>query len=348
MKKKLIAMAVAGAVAAPLAAQAGDVNVSGFGDVVYTAKNESADNTGGSTGTDNPTQNRFTANGEIDVSGTQGAVTGRIDVDLEIAGNGNVSANGESGRIEQAFASWAINDAVTVLGGVFNNPLGYEQEDVPNMDFVTHNAVWGIMDNQTSLVGNNVAGVAAAFGLGQVDLTAAILNNLRQDDTFADTAEKNSFAINANATPMENLNVEAGFVSQEDFNATKNPNSAGNIFDINANYNYMGFKVGGDYLAPSDVVDSAYTFWGGYDFGNGFGVKVRYDAVSWDTTVFGSSVDDTTATSLYVSYEPAENLSLALEYKNGDNNPATNPAATNVISGINDGDLTQVEIIVTM
>jgi len=322
MKKKLIAMAVAGAIAAPVAAQAMDTSVSGFGDILYTIKAESADKTAPDpkTGaiTKNSAENKFSATGEVDFTASEGAVSARVDVDLNTSpptdpGSGNI---GDSGSMEQVFAAWKINDAVTVIGGTFNNPMGLEGEDTPSLYTTSHGQIWNILDSQTKLWGNNVQGVAAAFGLGMVDVTVGLLNDLQQQ------ADKSSFVINANASPVENLNLEAGFVTQAK-NESLNPGCVGpgdcnagsgeNIFDINGTYKWNGLTVGAEYLGAGALVDNAYGLFGNYDVGNGFGATVRWDTVSYDTKHLPGQ-GDTSNLTLAANYAPAENLNLLLEY----------------------------------
>ena len=62
--------------------------------------------------------------------------------------------------------------------------------------------------------------------------------------------------------------------------------------------------------------DNGYSFWGGYDFGNGFNVKARIESASF---VDGDDVD---ATELYASYALSENLAVALSLHNTDNGTA--------------------------
>ena len=153
-KQNLVAMAFASALAVTSTAQAGDdVEVSGFIDVIA--------NTDGAL--------VFGADGEIDVSKKMGTVTVRVDADVNLAINGGANADNalsssgqDSGRFEQAYFAWGATEGVTVLGGVFNNPIGQEAEDAPDMDFTSHSVTYNILDGQTVASGNNVAGIAVA------------------------------------------------------------------------------------------------------------------------------------------------------------------------------------------
>ncbi|PJF38079.1 MAG: hypothetical protein CUN55_18830, partial [Phototrophicales bacterium] len=88
MNKRLIALATAAALALPVAAaQAGDVAVSGYAESVYTFVDDSADPT--TPGAKNQSQNKFTNQGEIDVAGSEGAVSGRVDLDVSADAQSN-------------------------------------------------------------------------------------------------------------------------------------------------------------------------------------------------------------------------------------------------------------------
>ncbi len=326
MKKTALSLAVLGAFAAnsAVAAPEASANASGFADIIYTAVDEASDNTDG---TKNSTEGKFGATAEVDFSATVGAVTGRIDIDLDLAANGGTSLGGDSGRIEQAFFAWGVSDNVTLIGGVFNNPIGHEAEDAPDKNFTSNGMVYDVLDGQTALDGNNIAGVAAAANFGMVTVTGALLNDLQQ------VSEENSFALVANLTPIEGLDLELGFVTQAD--NTDNANSAEDVIDFNAQYTISGFLVGVDYLSAGAIVDSAYDIWGGYAFGD-FAVKARYSATAFED----STNDDDTRTTLYGSWQASSNLLVALEWSNNDNGESGTAAA--------DNDIITAEFIVTL
>ncbi len=166
MKKNLIALAVA-AVMAPGFAAAEGASISGFADITHTS-NSDVD------------QSVFNANGEIDVRNTMGSVTVGVDVDLFLHGDNYDAAvaDNDSATLEQAFFAWKATDAVTVIGGVFNNPIGWDAEDAPDMDMTSHTLSYNALDAATDLYGNNLAGVAAAFAAGPATITAAVLNDM--------------------------------------------------------------------------------------------------------------------------------------------------------------------------
>ncbi len=356
MKKKMIALAVAGAFAVP-ATSAFAVDVSGFADVQLTVTSDPADNTAKllTPPGENAAENQFSANAELDFTHTVGDVTVRADVDLTLASP--AGAGSDSGELEQAYAAWKITPMLTAIGGVFNNPIGQDEEDIVDQRFISHSATFAVLDHQTyQFHGNNVAGVALTGMVGPATVTGAVLNDIGNGHGSTTTVSgvdvpdskavgKNSLALNVNVSPSQvpGLDVEFGLVTQESYNASTNPSSAGNVYDLNASYDWMGMvDVGFDYLVASDIVDAAYDVWVKGTPGMGIDLGLRYSAVSWDSAVMGNNADDHTATSVYAAYSPASNLELAFEWKDGDQGNKT--VSSSDISGIEDGTQTWINI----
>lgn len=346
MKKTLISLAVASALAIP-ATSAFAVDVSGFADIQLTVTDDSQKNTGGPSGTDNPVEKQFSANGEVDFTHTAGDVTVRADVDLTLSGS-------TSGSLEQALVVWKGIPDLTVIGGVFNDPIGQDAEDIVDQRFISHSAVYNVLDHQTALNGNNVAGLAVAGMVGPATVTAAVLNDLGSGHGSSTTSAtgKNSLALVVNLSPsaVPGLDLELGFASQQGYSATDNPASAGNVVDFNAAYAIpnTNVDVGLDYLKPSDVVDSAYDVWVKANVGVDLGL--RYSSVAWDSAVLGSAVSDNTTTAFFVSKDLGSNLDVALEYRSNSGNVAGGAitsglvTTTNAISGLPDGTQTWINI----
>ncbi len=321
MKKKLLPLAIAAAMAPGFAAAA---DVSGFVDVIYTI----ADDQASGVTTPSPTEGKFTSSGEIDVSASPAdGVTVRMDVDLATGSN--------DVELEQAFFAWGATEGVTVIGGVFNNPIGMESDDAPDMWGTNRGVVANLLDDQTGLYGNNVAGLAVAGDVGPATVTAALLNDLANSD------EENSFALVVNASPVDGLDLELGFVtSADDADSNASPNAVEGVTDFNVSYmipGVDGLSVGLDYMVAGAVVDSAYEFMINYSMGD-FGAGVRLEAVAWE-----AGGDDSERTTIHGSYQVASNLVAILEIADGDDaNVAGNAAA-----GIETDSLTTLELIAT-
>lgn len=314
MKKSTIALAVLAAIAAGTASaqDKASASVSGFANIKYTITDESADPV--DPADENTAEGKFGADGEVDFAATPAdGVTVRMDADLSLDGS-------ESAALEQAYFAWAAAEGVTVLGGVFNNPIGYEAEDVVDMDFATHGNVYGVLDSQTALDGDNIAGLAGAFAVGPATITAAFLNDISGEN------EENSFALVANYAPMKGLDLELGYVTQDDDKNDNDANdidTAGNVANFNVVYTGVeNLTLGLDYLAPSELVDSVYDVWAGYNFPGGFSAKVRYSETAFNEDGAAALIDPnltddvtTDSTTVYLGYKIASNLSAGLEHR---------------------------------
>ncbi len=294
----MVALAVAGALVSPLTAMADDAEVSGFIDVIANTDSDPV----------------FTADAEIDISKKVGAVTVRADFDANLAGNGGGSYGGQdSGRLEQAFFAWAATEQVTILGGLFNNPIGQEAEDAPDLNFTSHSAIWNILDNQTALYGNNLAGVAAAIAAGPATVTLAVVDDLGLATNDAGDKGKTSVALVVNAAPMPGLDLELGYVTQDDVNGAGN-GTAGDVLDFNAAFKTGPVTLGLDYLTADNIVDNAVNLWVGFEATPEVTVKARYETVAFE----GNGVDDSTKTTLHAAYSIEDNLLVALEWSDSD------------------------------
>lgn len=349
--RTVVSVAVMAALASGAAQAVNDkLEISGFGDITYMVTDDTTEKVADKS----PTEGKFGATAEVDFVGKlTDKITVRVDADLDLAVNGGASAvSSDSGRIEQALFAFAATDKITVLGGVLNNPIGWEKEDAPDMYQTTHGQIWAIMDGQTVLYGNNLAGVAGAINLGKATVTLGMFNDLYHVN------EENSFAVALNATPIENLDIEAGYVTQASrqdsgvgggsgtygFGANSTiVGSAENWWDINATYRWKDLIVAAEYLSADKVVDAAYALYGNYSFGNGFGVTARYDEVGYQDPY--DAVKDTTTMTLAGSYMIAKNLSALLEWRTHDD--ANDTDGVNGGGIIGDGDVVQVEFVAT-
>jgi len=293
MKRALIALAVISTL--PAVAWADSPNVSGFADITYNKDSKLS---------------LFKANAEVDVKAKTGDHTSvRLDTDLALAGNGGVNAGvdgpKDSAAIEQAYFAFTGIEKLTVIGGVFNNPIGWEGQDAPDLFQASHGQIYGILDGQTALYGNNIAGVALAGAVGPVTLTGAVLNDLGHSDL-----EKNSFAIVANLEAMKGLDFELGYVTQD--NAKKT--NAGNVLDVNATYKIQGFTVGAEFLTADKIVDTAMGVTANYRYNDKFGATIRFDNVSFEA----AGAKDSTGITVAGSYSLDKNLDVRAEYKQVD------------------------------
>ncbi len=307
MKKTLIALAVAAATTTPFVANAAAPTVSGFADINYTLIDDTRENPV----TDiNDKENQFAADGEIGFAGNL-ASNVRVQADIDLS---TTTGSFDSAEIEQAFFETDISNNIGIIGGVFNNPIGWEAEDRPNMYQTSHNFSYDILNSQTALRGNNVTGVGVTGKFSTVSVTAAVLNDIQE------VPEENSIAVAVGINPMPELAIEIGFITQDNDSGyctnfvsySVNNCEMGNIIDANVTYKLPnGMTVAGEFLTASELVDhSAMAMLNMPIPETSMSVTLRGESLSLD-----GDDNDTTALTLAGVYTMNKALSFATEAK---------------------------------
>lgn len=298
MKKRTIALAVAGMMfgAGSAFAAAPAVSVNGYAAVNWTLTDEF----------DETNEGQFTI------------PESEVNFDTEnlfIAIGGGA---GDSYSIGQAFVKYMITDGWNLKAGKFDSNLTADAGAAPDREFVQHSLIFSTLDEHAGMA--SATGAAVVGNVGPATVTLGYLNDNSNDATNAPAdANENSFMLLVNASPMAGLDLELGILTQD--------NAMGNITDINATYAINGFTVGLDYAMTSDPVDdgindfdTGYSIWAGYNFGNGFNLKARYDAVSWE-----GGGDDWKQTELYGSYALNDNVQVAVSFATLDEGDSVSP-----------------------
>ncbi len=329
-RKMMIATALLPSLAVVSPVQAEEGQISGFMDTIYTLSDGTHDPE------DSPTAQKWDVTSEFDYKlNLAKDMKMRIDLDLNLAGNDGVSTS-DSAKMEQAFISWQTSNALRVTGGVFNNPLGLEAEDAPDMFQISHGQIYNLMDRETALWGNNVAGLAVSGVVGPVVVTGGLLNDL------GNAAEKTSVAVVINGNVMKELEIEGGILTED--------GGMERIINVNAMYKDALFKVGGELLLGSAQVDNALGLMANYTVSDQLSATVRYDTVGYEA----SGVDNTSSITLAVGYLLEKNLGVNFEIKlqNDPNDPndvaIIDPNTGTTANGIiGDGDIIGLEFVAT-
>lgn len=312
------------------AALAGEVELSGFADIIYTLSDGVNDNA-----LSVSNENKFDVSAEVDLkTAINEAMSVRIDVDLNA--QSDRSGGADSSRIEQAFFSWTSPANIGVKGGIFNNPLGWEAEDAPDLYQISHGQLYNIWDSATDFSGNNVAGVEVSAMIGPVQVAGAILNDLGNAANEPDP----SLMGYASYSPKREsrLMVEAGFVTQDAGLKT--------IVDLNATFTMPMLIAGVEVLLPSEEIDFAVGATGSYSITDQFSVTVRADHVRYDLSN-NPAIDDVISITLAASYKLDKNLVANMELRINDGDFETLNAdpsgGCDVVTC--DGEIIQVEIL---
>jgi hypothetical protein len=226
--------------------------------------------------------------------------------------------------LAQAFFKYQITDGWKLRGGKFDSNFTADEGAAPDRQF-TQNSL--LFDAVNAVGGASLTGLEVAGVVGPVTARLAYANDTSVIPTPGPGGVdgENSVMLLLNAAPMEGLDLELGILTQD-----KDGNGAGTLTDLNGTYMINNFTVGLDFLASSDAdpgeFDNGYSVWAGYNFGNGFNIKARYDNASPE-----GNGDDVKATELYASYSLTDNLLVALDLHNTDPGNGADDYDTNTI-----------------
>lgn len=307
-------------------ANAATAEMSGFADITYVLSDGISDSPSASEG-------KFDVAAELDVKTSMNKnMSAQIDLDFNLTDNSGFGSS-DSGRIEQGFFSWKSPSDITVMGGVFNNPLGWEAEDAPGLYQISHGQIYNLWDSTTDLYGNNLAGVAVSAAVGPINVTGALVNDL------GNVAEEQSLMAIANYSPenIRGLELEVGFVSQDLGMET--------IIDINGTFQKAMLTFGGELMLPSELVDFALGVTGSYKINDQISVTGRFDDVSYDAP----GVDDAISITFAASYLLDKNLvaNIELRFNDSDFTPLNSAAFGGCSVAACDGEIIQLEAIAT-
>lgn len=325
MKRKYLAapMAMGMLIAAsPAQSVELDISPSGFVDFVWTL----------SDGTDqgkNGAEGQFDTMGELDIeSKLKDGVSLRFDADLNSSTSGSDSA-----RLEQIYLQWDIDTKTTsakgmsLKGGVFNNKLGFEREDKPEMYQITHGQLWDIWNVSTAEDGNNLQGLEFNVQLDKVNLIIGYLNDLNE------TPEENSVELAAELGLADDFNMTLGLVTQDQNLET--------IFDISASYETDKLLLAGELLVADEQIDNGLMLMANVPLSEKFAITARYDLVSYD-----GPADDTTSLTFAGLYGISDNLFVNAEVRlNDDDNVGPVPGPVVPFVGEGDGTTARLELL---
>ncbi|WP_455204539.1 outer membrane beta-barrel protein [Kaarinaea lacus] len=316
------------------AAEIGNLKASGFIDVGYVLSDGTELYDDATTG-ESTIENKFGVSGELDLEASLAkSVDMRFDLDLNGADNSGFNIDsGDSARFEQAYADWAINQNMNLKGGIFNNRLGWEKEDAPDMYQITHGQLFKVWDAQTDDYGNNLTGVEFTAKVSIVTLIAGVLNDLN------DANEKNSFKIAADIKAHKTLDVVAGFITQDA--------GAETMLDAHVTWNWNQLVLGGELLFADKVYDFGTHVTASYAFTKKIAATGRFDYVEYED----SALDGTSTLTIAGLYTIADNLFANVEVstQNNDNlSKTTITAAQRDLTRIaGDGTLVTLELLAT-
>ena len=295
---------------------ADDLKVSGFGAIDFYVSSEANDNqcsdTNGNPNRTNCKEMQFNVPyAEVDFEKTVGSVTVRLDLDFNGTGN-NIAAD----DVEQMRFDWMLpvgqELGLTLTGGIFNSPVGFESQDAPDKLQVSNGQLF-------NMVPSNLAGIQLAAGTDMVSGSLLFTNDWRDPVPFATNAptatppvnsvgEENTLGATLAITPMPEVGLSIGYLGS----------------GIKPNEDTLDIILSGT-IMPSEDLSLLYALeYVTNEKQDGMGITlnamhgkhgatVRYDTVETD----GVTAEPTSLTvALLCSLE--ENLKVKLEWRDDD------------------------------
>ena len=320
--------------AVPFAAYSADATTglqnlksSGFIDIIYTLSDgtdENLDESGDGTST---IDKKFDASGELDLQTNLNPSSQlRFDLDLSTANT----------AFEQAFINHAFNKDMNLKAGIFNNNLGFEKEDAPDMYQPSHSQLWDIWNEQTGLNGNNLGGLEYSANVSMVTLYAGLLNDLNQ------TNEKVSFKLAAQIQPMKSMDIVAGLVTADNNTTDPEHPKAGTIFDASMSWKWRQLLLGGELMSADKIYNLGMQVTANYAFTDFFSGTARIEYVDYE-----ANYDPTTSLTIAALFTVDKNLYANAEIRAMQNNNATGSTIHNPSSKVGDGSTVLLELVGT-
>lgn len=330
--KKLTLLAAPLAFVLPTAAfsaDMGNLKHSGFVDIVFTLS-DGTDEYDANNNNDSDIDKKFGASGELDLETELNPHTKlRFDLDL--------SSGVDSAVFEQARLDYAINENMDLTAGIFNNNLGFEKEDAPDMYQTSHSQLWDIWNEQTALNGNNLAGVEFSAKVAIVTLTAGLVNDLNHTD------EEISFKFAADIQAMESMNITAGLITADEGTATTTGDTnAGTIIDAAITWKWNNLMVGGEVMSADEIYDLAMQVTANYAFTDFMSGTARFDYVDYEL-----NYDKSTSLTIGALFTVAKNLYANAEIRSMQNDDDATSATANPNRKVGDGTVVQLELVGT-
>lgn len=290
--------------------------ITGFVDTVFVAVDDITPS-----GSLSPIQYKFVTTGEIDFDSVIGEKTNvRLDVDLSTTG----------ATLEQAYGSYKFTKVFGMKAGMFNNPVGWEAEDAPELFHINHGLIYQILDSQTTTVaGNNLTGFALTVDTNEVKFAGGQVNELSDENEKISLFAAGSFKFGSSG-----LELEAGAVTQ---NANLET-----LVDVNLTFKQGPLTVAGEVLLPGEVVDMAVGGTANFQFTSKFSGTARYERVNFDST----AVDDASVITLAGTFALNSNIFINAELQRID--VESDPTNSFFILGerlLGEGNLVSLELI---
>ena len=305
MKKNLISLVIAGAVAVPFAAQAGSLNVANQ-DITL-----SGGVAGGYVNNTDTTKDAFTATDAL-VDLSSEAKTGGMGFDVgvgvlagaNLSGNGselNTAGSGSGTALQYGWLTIMPTDGLSIQAGTLATNVGYEVVPSYNNANILRGLVW----NQQPAYYN---GVRATYATGDMSVYAEASN-----DPYNLGTTSNGQAIGASAT-MGAVNGSISYFNYEDNKSIVDIIASSKIgsVEVAANIDYQMWADRVKNLLPSSADDNAYgiALYATMPMGANASLPVRVEYVSDGTSgLYGLGAVGASNSAYTITITPTYNFS---------------------------------------
>lgn len=320
---------------------AGDLKISGFADILYFVTNEAFDVAGGK----NALEQQFVARAEVDFEKEEGPVTFRLDLDFPgstsggiggnlagshiVVGGGLAGAHTFGDTIEQAKFDWVIPSApanLTLTGGIFNTPIGYELQDATDRTLITFGQLFVLLPI-------NHAGIELSASQGPVSASVLYVDEWRSlaGGAALPTAEENSYGGTLSFNPMPEVGLSIGYLTSEQNIAVQDED----VLDVIVSGAIMptqGLDLNYALEYVMDENNNAYGITVGAVHNGNHGLTLRYDRVDCDAgSAFCGAKREPKSITVGVWADIASSLTARLEWSSLDSDTAGPASETDAV-----------------
>ncbi|HEB94668.1 MAG TPA: porin [Gammaproteobacteria bacterium] len=327
MKKSLITLAIAAAVAVPMTVSAAEAKFFGYSQITAAVGK-------GAEGNDDNDGLRFGADRiRMGYKIKQGNAWGKLQVDFNKTDN--ASPIGVDEIIKDAVVGYKFNDAANVMAGVFKTPVG--------MDFNTSGKGLDITKRgmEKKLVLERAAGLmVSGRNISGFGYDIGVFNPTQRSSAvdFGGAGDAMAYAGRVMYDMGDSLHVEASYgTSTQDDSAPAGAEDY-TVFDVAGSYKWNAMTLKAEYIAGSnvngvkDADESVWYLHGGYAFNDTFEGVVRYYSATQDRPGGGDSTlgNAYLGTNIYLAEKNNARIQLNYVLASGDTDGADayNGAAT--------------------
>jgi len=303
MKNKLLALlATIGLVGSASAVKINDnISINGFIDTSWSSADRS---------------DRLDDDNDLDVDEVElnflvnaGNVSGELHID---SGEANTGASLD---IEQVHFTYGLENGISVQIGQFGSALGFEREDPAGL--YTFSRAYGLDTFNLGDVDANVGeGARLAYSTDSISVGIAAYNGVGQVEETAGVSDDLDYEVSITFTGVENLSVTAGAQSTRG-NGNNSDTDKVNLHAaytmdkllLAAEYTNVDYESAANLLAAGTADDySAYMILADYDINDKMGIAVRYS--EWET----GATTEADQISIAPNYAITDSLGAILEY----------------------------------